>query len=193
MIDHTDIINMFVQANGYKTYLEIGVRTGKNFNGIKAEHKDGVDPAGNCNYVMTSDDFFRSLPSSTMYDIIFIDGLHEKEQVLRDVDNSLNHLSDNGTIVMHDCNPINPKHAIKKYPGSGIWNGTVWEAWAELRMSREDLSMYVIDTDHGCGVVRRGNQKLFPREEIQYSLLENKRKELLNLISTNDFVNFKIL
>lgn len=184
----TDIINLLMRVNGYKSYLEIGIRKGGNFKDINAVEKDGVDPAGNCNYVMTSDDFFKQLPADKLYDLVFIDGLHVKDQVLKDINNSLQHLSAGGTIVMHDCNPISPKHAVSVYAGYGTWNGTVWEAWAELRMSRPDLEMTVVDTDHGCGIIRRGAQILFPREKIEYKLLSSKRKELLNLISIDEFV-----
>ncbi|KKL25854.1 hypothetical protein LCGC14_2401110, partial [marine sediment metagenome] len=68
----SDIINTLIENNEYTRYLEIGVRDNKNFNRILAPHKDGVDPAGRCNYVMTSDKFFSSIPSNQMYDIVFI-------------------------------------------------------------------------------------------------------------------------
>lgn len=185
-IIRTDILNTLIHANRYKSYLEIGVRDAKNFKRVVALEKDGVDPAGNCNYPVTSDDFFKQLSQSKLYDLIFIDGLHLKEQVLRDVYNSLQHLSVGGTIVMHDCNPVSQKYATaERKPGA--WNGTVWEAWAELRMSRIDLEMCVVDTDHGCGIIRRGSQTTFPREHIEYRLLADKRRTLLNLISVDEF------
>ena len=137
---------------------------------------------------MCSDYFFDSLSEDIFYDIIFIDGLHFKDQVLKDVNNSLKHLSVDGVIVVHDCNPIKEEHALETYRKTDrVWNGTVWEAWVELRMTRADLSMYVIDIDHGCGIICRGTQKLFPMEPIKFSLLENKRKEILNLISIGEF------
>jgi len=183
-----DIINHLISNNGYSKYLEIGVRDNRTFKVINAAHKDGVDPAGKCNYKMTSDDFFRQLGKSFQYDIVFIDGLHVKDQVLRDVDNSLAHLSPGGVIVLHDCSPKKPEHAIKKYKGYGVWNGTVWEAIAELRMTRTDLSMWVVDTDHGCGIIKKGSQKLYPKTEIKFELLEKDRKNLLNLISVDEFL-----
>lgn len=185
-IIRTDILNMLILSNGYKSYLEIGVRDARNFKGVVAVEKDGVDPAGNCNYPITSDAFFKQLSPAKLYDLIFIDGLHLKDQVLRDVYNSLHHLSAGGTIVMHDCNPVSQK-AASPIQRAGAWNGTVWEAWAELRMSRSDLEMCVVNTDHGCGIIRRGSQITIPVEKIEYSLLENNRKSLLNLISVAEF------
>ena len=51
--------------------------------------------------------------------------------------------------------------------------------------------MFVIDTDYGCGVIRKGKQNLINvTEELNWGLLDNKRKELLNLISTENFLNY---
>lgn len=189
--NRSDIINHLIANNGYTRYLEIGVRDNKNFNRIQTPHKDGVDPAGKCNYVMNSDEFFKTIPDGQMYDIVFIDGLHLKEQALRDVENSLKHLLEGGAIVMHDCNPAKRKHATKKYNG-GVWNGTVWEAFAHLRMTRPDLQMWTVDEDCGCGIIKRGQQKLFPKHPITFELLEKHRKEVLNLISVNEFLGLRL-
>ena len=54
------IINHLINLYKYTKYLEIGVSRGKNFEKIKIPDKDGVDPNGNCNFVMTSDDFFKT-------------------------------------------------------------------------------------------------------------------------------------
>jgi hypothetical protein len=51
--------------------------------------------------------------------------------------------------------------------------------------------MYVVNTDHGCGVIRLGEQKLInlPKDafELDFDYLENNRKELLNLITVEEF------
>lgn len=191
----TDIINALINKYGYKRYLEVGVHNGKNFGLIKAPFKECVDPAPefkHCTYKMTSDKFFGSLPDSTIYDIIFIDGLHLAKQVNRDIANSLQHLSPKGSIVLHDCNPKHRKHQSPKVPIDGrTWNGTVWKAFAQFRMSRKDLSMYVVSCDHGCGVIQRGSQRLFPDTEtanLTWAFLEANRNELLNLITVEDFL-----
>jgi hypothetical protein len=186
--NRSDIINYLIEKNGYKRYLEIGVRDNKNFNRIKATHKDGVDPAGKCNYIMTSDKFFATIPDTQVYGIIFIDGLHLKDQVLRDVNNSLKHLDENGTIVMHDCNPIAKEHAMAKQKVN-TWNGTVWEAFVELRMTRKDLFMCTVKKDTGCGIIRRGEQDLFKRQKMSFEFFNKNRKEILNLITAEEFVN----
>lgn len=190
--NRSDIIKTLIENNGYARYLEIGVRDNKNFNRISTSYKDGVDPAGRCNYVMTSDKFFSSIPVDQMYDIVFIDGLHLKDQVMKDVNNSLKHLLDGGAIVLHDCSPLRPEHASNRYKGYGTWNGTVWEAFAELRMTKKDLSMWTVNKDCGCGIIKRGNQKLFPRITLTFEILDKNRKALLNLISTDEFIKLKL-
>lgn len=189
MITRTDIINALIYKFGYKTYLEIGVRNpDDNFNSIRISDKEGVDPAGNCKHQMTSDEFFST--NKKIYDIVFIDGLHLDYQVWSDINNSLKYLASGGTIVCHDMNPIKEEHQTPKYNG-GTWNGTGWKAWADIRMvSGAKLNMFVVDADHGCGIIQRGEQKLFPwvnKNTLNYAFLEENRKELLNLISVQEF------
>ena len=63
-------------------------------------------PISGNQYIQESDDYFSSLDKTIKYDLIFIDGLHLEHQVDKDINNSLNHLSENGVIIIHDCNPI---------------------------------------------------------------------------------------
>ena len=184
-----DLINHVISKYGFTKYLEIGVGINDCFEKIKIQSKESVDPEFPATHAMTSDQFFEQLPVETKYDVIFIDGLHLKEQVVRDVDNSLKHLNPGGLIFVHDCNPTN-EDWVTPYWKKGAWLGTVWEAIVELRMSRGDLSICVVDTDYGCGFVKIGNQQTLPRQEVNYKLLDSDRVNLLNLISVNDF--FKI-
>jgi len=187
----TDIINHLIKKNNYKRYLEIGVRNpDENLNKITVEHKDGVDPAGNCNYPIPSDDFFNQLDIDVKYDIIFIDGLHLDYQVEQDITNSLKHLNQGGTIVMHDCNPIKEEHQVEEYVVGKTWNGTTWKAYVKFRMTDENLSMCVVDTDHGVGIINKGKQTLYPKSDVlNFKLLDENRKEILNLITPEKFLN----
>jgi len=182
----TDIINYYLdRAASPKFYLEIGIRNlNDNFDRIRADHKDGVDPNPACksNYVMTSDVFFSR--NTTSYDLVFIDGLHSDEQVTRDILSSLKFIKDKGTIVLHDCNP--PTERSQKLR----LNGTVWKAFVKFRMEREDLEMFVIDTDCGVGVIKpNSKQKNFQCAEdiYNYKIFNKYRKEALNLISIDEF------
>lgn len=187
----TEIINHLIVKNNYKRYLEIGVRNpDENLNKITVEHKDGVDPAGNCNYPIPSDDFFNQLDVDIRYDIIFIDGLHLDYQVEQDITNSLKHLNEGGTIVMHDCSPIKEEHQVEEYVVGKTWNGTTWKAYVKFRMIDENLSMYVVDADHGVGIITKGKQTLYPKSDVlDFKLLDENRKEILNLITPEKFLN----
>lgn len=179
-VGRTGVINELVKTHGYKTYLEIGVRNpGSNFDKIQCAQKDGIDPKGQCNYVMTSDEFFDK-HKDKRYDLVFIDGLHRWWQVLRDVQNSLLCLNDGGAVVLHDCSPETAEYAKE----DGEYCASVWKAWAILRMTRPDLEMRVYDTDHGVGVITRGRQELFPEVDVTkltYDFLAANRSKLLNL------------
>ncbi len=173
-----DVINFLISKYNFKKYLEIGVRRPQDcFSHIICEHKDGVDPglenvSNPVKYPYTSDEFFFKLdsgyldiPSVFKYDIIFIDGLHISHQVEKDILNSLNHLTPNGIIILHDCNPFmygyNYLRVIEDYFGQS-WNGTVWKAIYKLKATRTDLKIGTLNLDEGLGIITRGYQELIP-------------------------------
>jgi len=190
----TQIINMFITKYNYKTYLEIGIlRPNHNFTHIIAEHKTGVDPwtsidlypEGTESNRMTSDKYFSQLDKDKKFDIIFIDGNHDEEFVDRDIVNSLNHLSETGTLIMHDCNPHN-----KDCEGFRKGCGTVWKSYYKLRKNNLNLETYVINTDWGVGVIRRGLREDFielPESILDYDFLAANRTQALNLITIEQF------
>ena len=182
----TDILNILIAKFNYRSYLEIGVLDQKyNFDKVKCLHKVGVDPNGCSTHQLTSDEFFKI--NTDKFDLIFIDGLHLEQQADKDIANSLKVLTKNGTIVLHDCLPYSEWHQRETYEGVGNWAGTVWKSIAKLRMSVEDLSIEVVDTDFGCGIIRRGTNKLFPSTSIDYNLYSNNRNVLMNVISIKQF------
>ena len=191
----TDIINALISKYRYKSYLEVGTQDPKsNFNKINAEHKVSLEPfpMGEVTFVGTSDEYFESISEDIKFDIIFIDGLHHDDQVLKDIENSLNHLSDNGTIVCHDCLPTTEKMQERKDHG-GEWTGVVWKAIAELRVERIDLDIKVVNTDYGCGIIRAGSN--IPYEPNignykTYSYYNINKYKMLNVISPEEFIQW---
>jgi hypothetical protein len=192
----TQILNHLIRCNGYRDYLEIGVHANDNFARIAAASKCGVDPAprGAIAHVQktTSDAFFARLGSDPQFDLIFVDGLHEEKQVLRDVESALQHLRDGGSIAVHDCNPPTEWHQREVRDDDSLaWNGTVWKAWARLRCERADLRMHVVDTDWGVGILQRGRQEPHRLPEgivLDYDYLDRHREALLALISVERFL-----
>lgn len=187
----TDIINTLIAQCGYKSYLEVGTQDPtSNFDKINAECKVSVDPfpRGEVTFVGTSDEYFDSIDVNSKFDIIFIDGLHHSDQVLKDIQNSLNHLSENGTIVCHDCLPTTEKMQERDDHG-GEWTGDVWKAIAELRVERIDLDIKVVDTDYGCGVIRRGTNIPYTPNGyyLTYDFYSKHKNSMLNVITIQNF------
>lgn len=155
-----DIIQKFINERNYKTFLEIGTFKGEAFNHIKIDHKESIDPDPECNatWQMTSDDYFKN--SKDKFDIIFIDGLHEHNQVYRDICNSLEHLNPNGVIVMHDCMSKNEKMQLwdNKSHQHEEWTGDTWKAYYKA-FKELDYEVYVVDTDYGCGVIDTSKER----------------------------------
>jgi hypothetical protein len=195
------VLNLLAAVNHYRSYLEIGVRDPRaNFDLVRVRHKYGVDPKpeGRVAFKMSSDAFFTQFEATNgvtapTFDLIFIDGSHLAEQVERDVKHSLRHLAPDGAIVLHDCNPQRDDAQTLDYDGLRVWNGTVWKAWTKLRATRPDLTMFVVETDYGCGIITPGQQNCYPLsfssyEELHYETLEADRQRLLNLITPQEFV-----
>lgn len=228
-MNKTDIIQTLVNGIKAITYLEIGVERGDSFFQIKAPRKIGVDikfriirscisgrkkilkkylqnlksNIFNRYYQMSSDYFFRKhskLFKKRKIDIAFIDGLHEYNQVIRDVNNCLNNLNNNGIIVLHDCNPKAEKVTRPRSEIMGEiterWMGDVWKAIVYFRSCRDDLNVFVLDADSGIGIITKGR----PERLLTYSMdditnlsyrdLEKNRVEMLNLKSQEQLENF---
>jgi hypothetical protein len=191
-----DVLNTLLGATERKRYLEIGVQSGMCGGRVSAAaERWGVDPEPRPNaarsytsfHRMTSDAFFEQLDPAQRFDVVFVDGLHHADQVLRDVDHALGHLAPGGYIVLHDCNPLS--EAAQAVPRRvGVWNGDCWKALVRLR-ARADLDAFVIDADHGLGVVRRGRNRspLFAPRTLEYSYLEHNRRRALALAAPEEW------
>ncbi len=210
-----ELINSIMTEPGRRTYLEIGIRHGDTFCRINAPRKIGIDPIRATvpvkdylintfqatYYTKTSDLFFEEkweIFDDDPIDVAFVDGLHAWEQVLRDVNNCLCHLSDDGVIVLHDCNPMSESAAapgltpaarksVPSFDGSSTWNGDVWKAIVYLRSCRFDLNIFVLDCDYGLGIITKGTPdnmlNIAPVDipALTYDDLVANREEFLNL------------
>lgn len=184
-----DIIQHLINQKGYKSYLEIGVDEEDTWRHVKCDLKHGVDPKRGGTHRMTSDEFFRRFYDC--YDLIFIDGLHEAGQVKKDIANALVHLNTGGTIVMHDCNPRNKaEQTVPKPSGQKIWTGDVWKAFVDYRRWA-NLDMYVVNTNNGIGVIKRGTQEPLIINKPTYEEFEKNKQEWLNLKSVIEFKSYE--
>jgi hypothetical protein len=161
--DRHKIINVLTK-NTHK-YLEIGIEYGYTFSNTHFLHKVGVDPDPKCDtniagseiFDCTSDYYFDNISNSTncienlkqcAFDVVFIDGMHHCENVLRDFNNSINKLTKNGFIFIDDCIPLNYNEQLKiptkHFYEKGIlkygeeWTGDVWKFLYHLLKNYKD-------------------------------------------------------
>jgi hypothetical protein len=205
-----------------RVYLEIGVSRGVTFRRIAAAEKIAVDPAFKLSarsrrladakarathyFEMTSDAFFANEATFLQQrgiDVALIDGLHTYQQLVRDVENTLRYLRDDGVIFLHDCNPANASIAFPatsyadyraQHPWRDLlwarrplWSGDVWKAIVQLRSTRHDLRIAVLNCDCGVGIIRKGlpeSRLSYSAEQIEalnYADLAADRERLLHL------------
>jgi SAM-dependent methyltransferase len=207
-ITRTTVLQRFINASGAKRYLEIGVEQGINLFQIEAESKFAIDPEfkipggaadfdGHRFFEVTSDEFFANPPIDIVkhgIDIALVDGLHTYEQALRDVENCLKHLNPGGLVVMHDCLPASAAEAAPTLAAARAmpefneaWTGDVYKTVIHLRTFRPDLSVAVLDCDHGVGLVQKGDAEsmlsieLEHIQEIDFAELQRASGSWLNL------------
>jgi len=185
------IIQETIERKNYKTYLEIGCFKDQLFSKIKIQTKIGVDPVSGGTIRETSDNFFSK--NKIKFDIIFIDGLHEYDQVKKDIDNSLFFLNNNGVIFLHDCLPKRYIHqAVPR--ATGHWNGDVWKNIVEAR-TKSEIDTYVIYADQGIGLILKSpNKQLLQLNTSNFKKLKFKDfffnyKKYLNIIYYEDLIN----
>jgi hypothetical protein len=185
-----DLINHCIQKYGYTSYLEIGCQNDLCFNKIQCENKVGVDPNSGGTVRLTSDKYFNQNAvkarsgEQDLFDIVFIDGLHECNQVVKDVNNAINYLNKGGMIILHDCNP--KREEDQSDPN--VRSGDTWKALAFFR-SKHGLDVKTCDSDFGLGIIKFGqNPNKYKFEEkksfqdLTWNDLENDRVNILNLI-----------
>jgi len=189
-----DFIPLIVRIFKFTSYLEIGCGNDLVFSEINI-HKVGVDPNSGGTLRMTSDEFFSQ--NTEKFDLIFIDGLHEANQVLKDIQNSVNCLNDGGLILVHDCSPVSEENQLVPHNNKPDvrWNGDVWKAFV-LTRKRSDLDCAVGNFEHGLGCikVRPNSSKLEINEsevsQLQWKPFETNRSEYLRLMAYEDFLRW---
>lgn len=196
MNTRTDVINYFIKYRNYRTYLEIGVDDGINFMNVDCSEKIGIDPSFAKLHTsarpycvrMTSDEFFNSIPTDQLFDIIFIDGDHTYEQVVKDIANSKKHLSANGVIIMHDVYVFDEKQTV--YNDDSVYMGTTYQAFIQQVMMNEIKHMYNV---YYTGIDLTGVIDSQPVNVIkQYNILDkyiNIIKSYINIQGVDDIDN----
>ncbi len=132
------------------SYLEIGCARNVLFDAVPLADKTGVDPVAGGTERMTSDAFFET--NAKLFDFVWIDGLHEYQQVHRDLENSLRFMKPGGWIGLHDLLPRHWKEEHMPRISAG-WTGDVWKVAFEI-MRTHGLDFRIVFIDHGVGLVK---------------------------------------
>lgn len=149
------------------SYLEIGSRKGESA-AVARCHSIVIDPdlsklrnimdgkPSLAAYQMTSDAFFRrhatDLPKRPL-DLVFLDGMHLFEYLLRDFYNVERFCSAASIVAMHDCIPTDVEMAGRDNAATkrtldrhrDWWAGDVWKMVPILKRFRPDLSIFALD------------------------------------------------
>jgi hypothetical protein len=66
------------------------------------------------------------------------------------------------------------------------------EAIAKLRIETIDLDIKVVDTDYGCGIIRRGTNipYITDKNYKTYTFFNSNKQELMNVISKEQFLQW---
>ena len=210
-------------TNKENRYLEIGVEYGETFNNVHFLNKVGVDPdpkfipnSGEINK-LTSDEYFYKITSEdhenenetikSKFDVIFIDGMHQVEYVVRDINNSLKVLTENGKLFIDDILPFNYneqlKIPIRHYYENGIlkygenWTGDVWKVIYHILTKYKEyigsFKYYYNQHHRGVGVIEFKNIFYISDCEIStinnYDYFENYKSYVKILNETNNMIN----
>ncbi len=151
-----------------RVYVEIGVHQGHSLSLASATTRCiGIDPMPDLRLepppnttilATTSDQAFasgavdRALCGAPI-DLVFIDGLHLFEQVLRDIAAVERRCTAASVILVHDCLPIDAVTSARDRT-TVVWSGDVWKAIPALRSARPDLRITTLDVaPTGLGII----------------------------------------
>jgi hypothetical protein len=166
-IGYREFLTMLGASLDCRTYFEVGTDRGDTLNGFRCDTVC-VDPHFQVNqnvlvgkkktffFQMTSDEFFDNYDLRTFMprgpDVVFLDGLHLFENLLRDFINTEKSCHYQSVIALHDCLPLNERMAEREFrfgedeDGTGAWwTGDVWRLLLVLKKYRPDLRVRIFD------------------------------------------------
>lgn len=173
-----ELINHVIAKNNYKTYLELGIGAAKEtWNQIQNVTKTGVDFSvhGPNIHTTTTDAFFKY--NTAKYDVIYIDADHEESSVMRDFENSLRFIEENGIIFMHDVGPENFENTALTA------SGTAYLAWIKIRSEKYYARAFEFPNGDVIGMVFV-NKIGIPLKNVEYSwdFYNQNKKDVLNFM-----------
>lgn len=207
--DKNNFIKDIFQKLNYKNYLEIGLEHDSTapYRIIKTENKHSVDTDSttNADFIMTSDLFFDNLRNNKLeklkkdykWDVIFIDADHNCNQVYKDLENSLEFLSDDGIIFMHDVLPIKYERTLElAVPNIPLMNNDAWKVVHYILKEKEDLfACTFFQGEAGLGIIKKSKVKrnLLDRninKFYKFSDMIQNTEIMMNRISPQDAIEW---
>ena len=211
--NRSQAINSLTQTDA--KYLEIGVEYGQTFlqTHFKAENKTGVDPDPKFPVTekefkfikATSDDYFKTffelkVDRPKTFDVIFIDGMHQSEYFLRDFNNSVKVLKNNGSIFIDDILPLTYNEQLKiprkHYYENGIlkygeeWTGDIWKVVYHI-LKNYSHNLLLEETKYFYNPSYRGVLHLKLKEEFEIPDLDSD-SELSTINGYDYFTDFPV-
>lgn len=201
-MSRVSVIQSFVDCFERPNYLEVGVEDGFTFHAVQAARKVAVDPVFRFEapspavteireyHQILSDDYFGARKSGgRKFDVIFLDGLHTFEQILRDVLNAIECLADNGVIVIDDVWPTSYAASLPDTSdmlrvreaspdGSVAWMGDVYRVVQFIDTFLQQFRFACTDTDPWQMVMWRKPRSAVPQRQVR-DIAELSYAELL--------------
>lgn len=220
-----EIINMLARRWQYQFYLEVCTpSTGFTFGQVDAEClkiRDRFvyrcprdeDDGSIYTYRTTAESSLDVLSTiwtakgeAPTYDLIFVDPWHSYDASSDDLRGAWKLLKPGGRMVIHDCNPPDAEFASPQHRWGG-WCGETYRAYIDFLAFNTGVEFLTVDTDFGCGVLRKLEQDEMSRHPVQllllwlqwqaaphgpgekYEFFERHREKLIQLIDAEEFVS----
>jgi len=214
-LSKTEIVNALARKRGFSSHLEISSgTTGNHFADVDRtqlttchrlmyrcpdDYSDGLEIDFRTRGVGISPFFDEVRHRDTKYDIMLLDSSHTYECSMRDLSYALSALVDGGILVVHDCDP----------PGE---SGVAYAAFVDFVLDRDDINYYTVDTDFGCGVIKKRCSLASPDrisgvpateglrlfweairsdETLRHAGFKKRKRELLRMISVREFLELE--
>jgi hypothetical protein len=207
-------VNKSLRKFNNPKYLEIGVASGTTLQSIITDKKHGVDPLPLINIEqlpngvtfskMTSDEYFSSLDRNVEFDFIFLDGLHEIKQLLRDFFNSLNHLTVGGWILIDDIVPSDSISAIstidESYRIRGVkqeegypWHGDCFKLLQLILLNFPQVDSFLILYPDNPQLLLKINTKIDYRDFVNDAKIEQAlSQDYIEVFSSENLKKYPI-
>lgn len=207
-----DVVQAVLDCFEKPAYLEVGVFRGQTFHKLEAAHKVAVDPNfrfdvdaartenSNAQYHgVPSDEYFAGAEGS-LFDVIFLDGLHTFEQTLRDLTNAVAHLVDGGVVIIDDVKPSSYGASLPELDKIRLvkavleekdysWMGDVYRLVYFIDTFMPAYSYATVEENHGQLVMWRA-----ARHPVPYRSVESvSRKSFSDLLHEIEVLRLKPL